>query len=74
MHPTEAIANPFALLTSPELIFAALERSDRLARLQSRICRPLDVVRPEASPADVAERETEDEFEVFEEVEADFGL
>jgi hypothetical protein len=41
------ISNPFALMTSPELVFAALERSDRLARLKSTICRPLDKPRPE---------------------------
>lgn len=41
------LSNPFALMTSPELVFAALERSDRLARLKSTICRPLDKPRPE---------------------------
>ncbi len=39
--------NPFALMTAPEVVFAALERSDRLARLKSTICRPLDKPRPE---------------------------
>lgn len=34
--------NPFALMMEPEVIFAALASSDRLARLKSRICRPLD--------------------------------
>ena len=42
----EPAANPFALMTSPELVFAAIERSDRLARLKSTICRPLDNPRP----------------------------
>ena len=42
-----AVANPFAMLTSPEMVFAALERSDRLTRLKSTICRPLDKPRPE---------------------------
>ena len=74
MHPTEAIANPFALLTSPELIFAAIERSDRLARLKSTICRPLDTIRPEASAADADEGDDDGEPEAFDEVEADFGL
>jgi hypothetical protein len=45
--PTNEVANPFALMTSPEAVFAALERSDRLARLKSTICRPLDKPRPE---------------------------
>ena len=35
-------ANPFALLTDPQTVFRAIERSERLERLQSRICRPLD--------------------------------
>ncbi len=52
MQPNEEVANlevanPFALMTSPEAVFAALERSDRLARLKSTICRPLDKPRPE---------------------------
>jgi hypothetical protein len=46
MHTNEAV-NPFALMTSPEAVFAALERSDRLTRLKSTICRPLDKPRPE---------------------------
>ncbi len=44
---SDHVSNPFALMTSPELVFAALERSDRLARLKSTICRPLDKPRPE---------------------------
>jgi len=48
IHPNEEeVRNPFALMTSPEAVFAALERSDRLARLKSTICRPLDKPRPE---------------------------
>jgi hypothetical protein len=50
MQPNDEVAevaNPFALMTSPEAVFAALERSDRLARLKSTICRPLDKPRPE---------------------------
>ena len=34
--------NPFALMMDPEAVLRALESSDRLSRLQSRICRPLD--------------------------------
>ena len=44
---SQEVQNPFALMTSPEAVFAALERSDRLARLKSTICRPLDKPRPE---------------------------
>ena len=36
------VADPFALMMNPEAVFQAMERSDRLGRLQRRICRPLD--------------------------------
>lgn len=42
MQPTRIPSNPFALLMAPEKVLEAIERSDRLGRLQSRICRPLD--------------------------------
>ncbi len=45
-----AASNPFALMMDPEAVFAALASSDRLARLQSRICRPLD--KPMVAQAD----------------------
>lgn len=35
-------SNPFALMMNPEAIFAAMASSDRLTRLKSRVCRPLD--------------------------------
>ncbi len=47
MSPNSQASNPFALMTAPEAVFAAIERSERLARLKSTICRPLDKPRPE---------------------------
>lgn len=41
MLPTPA-QNPFALLMNPDSVLQAIERSERLSRLHSRICRPLD--------------------------------
>jgi hypothetical protein len=41
MLPTP-VQNPFALLMNPESVLQAIERSERLSRLHSRICRPLD--------------------------------
>jgi len=38
-HPA---TNPFALLMDPQAIFRAIENSERLERLHSRVCRPLD--------------------------------
>ena len=45
MTPNEMpqeIANPFGLLLDPSSIVKAIEASDRLSRLHSRVCRPLD--------------------------------
>jgi hypothetical protein len=54
MTPTTSLhANPFALLMDPEAVFRAIEKSERLVRLQSRICRPLD--KPLLAPAEGAE-------------------
>jgi hypothetical protein len=41
-QPQHPIANPFALLMDPESVFRAIEKSERLGRLHSRVCRPLD--------------------------------
>ena len=41
MLPTP-VQNPFALLMNPDSVLQAIERSERLSRLHSRICRPLD--------------------------------
>lgn len=35
-------SNPFILMMDPASVFQAIERSERLARLSGRICRPLD--------------------------------
>jgi len=47
-------SNPFALMIAPETVFAAIERSERLARLKSTICRPLDKPRPEKPIVELA--------------------
>jgi hypothetical protein len=39
MELADTTPNPFALLITPDAVFAALSRSDRLSRLSSRICR-----------------------------------
>ncbi len=46
MPSAQTTSNPFALMMEPEAVFAALARSDRLNRLSSRICRPLDKPMP----------------------------
>ncbi len=42
MQDQNLYANPFALMMDPQAVLQAMERSERLNRLQSRICRPLD--------------------------------
>lgn len=42
MQPTRIASNPFALMMNPDAVLRAMEGSDRLQRLQRRVCRPLD--------------------------------
>lgn len=42
MRHAQSSQNPFAMMTDPEVILQAVERSERLNRLQRRVCRPLD--------------------------------
>ncbi len=42
MHHASSLSNPFVMMTDPETILAAVERSERLNRLSSRVYRPLD--------------------------------
>lgn len=50
-QPQTPVANPFALLMDPQSIFRVIENSERLERLHSRVCRPLDrPLLPHAAP------------------------
>lgn len=52
MHRPHVVSNPFALMTHPQAVIAAVEASERLRSLRSRVCRPLDKVgfgQPDAS-------------------------
>ena len=51
MQELSQAANPFALMLDPASVIAAVERSERLARLHSTICRPLDKVKLEGATA-----------------------
>ncbi|MBI3368602.1 MAG: hypothetical protein HY021_09235 [Burkholderiales bacterium] len=42
MTAIQSPANPFALMLDPAAVLQQIERSGRLERLHSRICRPLD--------------------------------
>ena len=38
--------NPFMLLINPEIILAAIDKSERLSQLNRHLCRPLDRLIP----------------------------
>lgn len=42
MAQQSQVRNPFMLMLQPEVVLAAVERSERLERLNRRLCRPLD--------------------------------
>jgi hypothetical protein len=55
MHTT-TLSNPFVMLTSPETILQAVERSERLNRLSRKVYRPLDrPLIPKVGAKDLAE-------------------
>lgn len=50
MHRSQLVSNPFSLLMNPQAVLDALEKSERLGQLASRICRPLDKVLAPVDP------------------------
>lgn len=42
MSQQSQVRNPFMLMLQPEVVLAAIENSERLSRLDRRLCRPLD--------------------------------
>ena len=61
MQSAHPVANPFALLLNPAAVVAEMERSERLNRLSSRICRPLD----KSHPADKSQDAAADDLDGF---------
>lgn len=60
MRQAHTALNPFSMMTDPEVILQAVERSERLNRLQRRVCRPLDrPLIPKVSAADLADFDRE---------------
>jgi hypothetical protein len=59
MSQTIPVRNPFMLMISPEVVLAAVENSERLSQLNSRLCRPLD--RPTLGAAKVEGETVEDD-------------
>ena len=56
MAYTASQRNPFMLMMNPEVVLAAIEKSERLGQFSRQMCRPLDRV-----PAGAPEAEAEDE-------------
>ena len=59
--------NPFMLMTNPEVVLAAMEKSERLGQLNRHLCRPLD--RPAPAAAGDASEQVEDELEAVDDGE-----
>ena len=58
-----SVRNPFMLMINPEVVLAAVEKSELLGQLNRHLCRPLDRPAPSGSKTPVAEAEEEvDEF------------
>ena len=55
MRQSHSQLNPFGLLLDSEPIIRAVESSERLSRLHSRICHPLDEIKPKASKSACAQ-------------------
>lgn len=71
MRHAQTATNPFTMMTDPEAILQAVERSDRLNRLQRRVCRPLDrPLIPKVKAADLAAYDDEIDLSA-DEVEAE---
>ncbi len=70
--------NPFVMMTDPETILQAVERSERLNRLSRKVYRPLDrPLIPKVGAKELAEFDSEIdaalEDEVLEALHADLG-
>jgi hypothetical protein len=49
MSQEAQVYNPFMLMLDPEVVLAAVERSEKLRRLNRRMCHPLDKPVPTAA-------------------------
>lgn len=55
--------NPFMLMINPEIVLAAMEKSERLGQLNRQLCRPLDRVTPATGTVDDTDDEGDGESE-----------
>jgi hypothetical protein len=67
MTALSAANNPFLMMVQPEVVLAAIEKSEKLGRLNRRLCRPLDrplipaTARADGQPLDDVDSESDDE-------------
>jgi hypothetical protein len=60
MTQLATVSNPFLLMVSPEVVLAAMEKSERLGALNRHLCRPLDRQQPaNGKPATASEADRE---------------
>ncbi len=72
MRNVTTSSNPFVMMTSPETILAAVERSERLNRLSRKVYRPLDrPLIPKVGAKDMAEFDREIDAAADEEFDTD---
>jgi hypothetical protein len=62
MTQAATVRNPFLLMVSPEVVLAAVEKSERLGQLNRHLCRPLDRTTPAGKPSDAARDDEGDEL------------
>ena len=71
---TTTLANPFVMMTDPETILLAVERSERLNRLSRKIYRPLDrPLIPKVGAKELAAFDSEIDAAIDEEVIESLG-
>ena len=62
-------SNPFVMMTDPETILAAVERSERLNRLSRKVYRPLDrPLIPKVGAKDLSAYDSEIDSEIDDDV------
>lgn len=63
MSEQSSVHNPFMLMLNPEVVLAAMEKSERLAQLNRHMCRPLDRVAPGTPSKDAGVQDETDDDE-----------
>lgn len=63
MSQPATVHNPFMLMLNPEVVLAAVEKSERLGQLNRHLCRPLDRATPQGAKAPVEGDDDSDSLE-----------